>query len=91
MMRRNHEFFCSDALSPGFRPWVEMTCNMQQEGVWLVLLPHPASRVRSPVLPCVEAPLGESVVPLADAGGEKPTGAYVLLADAGGRKTHGCR
>ena len=84
MMRRNHEFFCPGALSPGFRNWVEMTRNMQQEGVGLVLPPRPASLVRSPVLPCVEAPLGESVVPLADAGGEKPTGAAVLLADAGG-------
>ena len=62
MMRRNHEFFCSGALSPGFRNWVEMTRNMQQEGGGLVLLPRPASLVRSPVLPCVEAPLGESVV-----------------------------
>ena len=26
MMRPNHEFFCSVALSPGFRNWVEMTC-----------------------------------------------------------------
>ena len=33
MMRPNHEFLCSVALSPGFRNWVEMTCNMQQEGV----------------------------------------------------------
>ena len=89
MMRRNHEFFCSVALSPGFRNWVEMTHNMQQEGVGLVLLPRPASLVRSPMLPCVEAPLGESVVPLADAGGEKPTGAAVLLADAGGEKPTG--
>ena len=89
MMRRNHEFFCSGALSPGFRNWVEMTRNMQQEGVGLVLLPRPASLVHSPVLPCVEAPLGESVVPLADAGGEKPTGAAVLLADTGGEKPTG--
>ena len=28
MMRLNHEFFCPGALSPGFRNWVEMTCNM---------------------------------------------------------------
>ena len=38
MMRLNHEFFCSVALSPGFRNWVEMTRNMQQEGVGLVLV-----------------------------------------------------
>ena len=63
MMRRNHESFCPSALSPGLRNWVEMTRNMQQEGVGLVLLPRPASLVRSPVLPCVEAPLGESDVP----------------------------
>ena len=44
-----------------------------------MLLPRPASLVRSPVLPCVEAPLGKSVVLLADAGGEKPTGAVVPL------------
>ena len=62
MMRPNHEFFCSVDLSPGFRNWVEMTCNMQQEGVGLVFLPRPASLVRAPVLPCAEAPLGESVV-----------------------------
>ena len=79
MMRRNHEFCSSVALSPGFRNWVEMTRNMQQEGVGLVLLPRPASLVHSPVLTCVEAPLGESVVLLADTGGEKPTGAAVLL------------
>ena len=56
-----------------------MTRNMQQEGVGLMLLPRPASRVRSPVLPCAEAPLGESAVLLADAGGEKPTGAAVCV------------
>ena len=72
MMRRNHEFFCPSALSPGFRNWVEMTHSMQQEGVGLVLLPRPASVVRSPVLPCVEAPLGESDVLLADAGANNP-------------------
>ena len=66
-----------------------MTCNMQQEGVGLVLLPRPASLVCSPALPCAKAPLGESVVLLADAGGEKPTGAAVLLADAGGEKPTG--
>ena len=53
MMRRNHVFICPSALSPGFRNWVEMTRDMQQEGVGLVLLPRPASLVRSPVLPCV--------------------------------------
>ena len=53
MMRRNHVFFCPSALSLGFRNWVEMTRNMQQEGVGLVLLPRPASLVRSPVLVCV--------------------------------------
>ena len=89
MMRQNHEFPCSVALSPGFRNWVEMTRNMQQEGVGLVFLPRTASLVRSPVLPCVEAPLGESGVLLADAGGEKPTGAAVLLAGAGGEKPMG--
>ena len=61
MMRPNHEFFCSVALSPGFRNWVEMTRNMQQEGVGLVLLPRPASLVRAPMLPCSEAPLGVCV------------------------------
>ena len=75
MMRPNHELCCSVALSPGFRARVEMTRNMQQGGVGFVLLPRPASLVRSPVLPCVEAPLGESVVLLAGAGREKPTGA----------------
>ena len=84
-MRRNHEFLCPSALSPGFRNWVEMTRNMQQEGVGLVLLPRPASLVLSPVLPCLEAPLGESDVPLAYAGGERPTHAAVLLADAGAK------
>ena len=72
MMRPNHEFFCFVALSPGFRNWVEMTCNMQQEGVGLVFLPRPASLVRAPVLPCEEAPLGESVVLLADVGAKNP-------------------
>ena len=72
MMRPNHEFFCSVALSPGFRNWVEMTCTMQQEAVGLVFLPRLASLVRAPVLPCAEAPLGESVVLLADAGAENP-------------------
>ena len=67
MIRPNHECCCSVALSPGFWNWVEMTRNMQQEGVGLVLLPHPASLVRAPVLPCSEAPLGESGVLLADA------------------------
>ena len=52
MMRPSHEFFCFVALSPGFRNWVEMTRNMQQEGVGLVFLPrlHPRS-----VLPCFPA------------------------------------
>ena len=71
MMRRNHEFFCSGALSPGFRNWVELTRNMQQEGVGLVLLPRPASVVRSPVLPCVEAPLGVHCA-VGGRGGENP-------------------
>ena len=71
MMRPNHGFFCSVALSLGLRPQVEMTCNMQ-EGVGLVFLPRPASLVRAPVLPCAEAPLGESVVLLADAGAKNP-------------------
>ena len=79
MMRPNHEFFCSVALSPSCRNWVEMTCNMQQEGAGLVLLPRPASLVRSPALPCAEAPLGESAVLLTDAGGEKPAGVCVCV------------
>ena len=72
MMRLNHEFWCSVALPPGLRNWVEMTRNMQQEGVGLVLLPHPASLVRAPMLPCAEAALGESGVLLADAGLRNP-------------------
>ena len=79
MMRRNHEFFGPSALSPGFRNWVEMTRNMQQEGVGLVLLPRPASLVRSPVLPCVEAPLAGSDVPLADAGAKNPRAPLELM------------
>ena len=66
-----------------------MTCNMQQEGVGLVLLPRPASLVHSPVLPCVEAPLGESVVLLADAGGENPTGAAGAHVLGGGERGWG--
>ena len=46
MVRPNHEFFCSVALSPGFRRWVEMTRNMQQEGVGLMLL-HARARARA--------------------------------------------
>ena len=72
MMRLNHEFRCSVALSPGLRNWVETTRNMQQEGVGLVLLLRLASPVRSPVVPCAEAPLGESGVLLADAGVRNP-------------------
>ena len=68
MMRLNHEFWCSVALLPGLRNGVEMIRNMQQEGVGLVLLPHPASLIRAPVLPCAEAPWGECGVLLADAG-----------------------
>ena len=41
---------------------------MHQEGVASVLLPLPASCFRAPVLPCVEAPLGESIVLYAVAG-----------------------
>ena len=89
MMRPNHEFFCPSALSPGFRNWVGMTCNMQQEEVGLVLLPRPASLVRSPVLPCVEAPLGESALLLADAGGEKTTGAAGAHVLGGGERGWG--
>ena len=89
MMRPNHEFFCSVALLPGFRIWVEMICNIQQEGVGFVFLPRPASLFRASMLPCAEAALGESVVPLADAGGKKPMCAAVLLADAGGEKPRG--
>ena len=72
MTRPNHEFCCSVALSPGFRNWVEMTRNMQQEGVGFVLLPRPATLVRAPVLPCAEAPLGESGVLSADTGVRNP-------------------
>ena len=72
MMRPNHEFLGSVALSQGFRNWVEMTHNMQQEAVGLVFLPCPASLVRAPVLPCAEAQLGESSVLLADAGVKTP-------------------
>ena len=79
MMRPNHEFWCSHALSPGFRIWVEMTRNMQQEGVGLVFLPRPASLVRAPVLPCSEAPLGESSVLLADAGVRNPRVPLALM------------
>ena len=46
MMRLNHEFCGPSALSPDFRNWIEMTRNMQQEGLGLVLLPRPASLVR---------------------------------------------
>ena len=53
---------------------VETPANMQQEGLVSVLLPHPASLVRASVLPCVEAPMGESTMLLADAGAG-PTGA----------------
>ena len=49
------------------RNWVEMLANMQQEGAVSALLPHP-SRLRLTVLPCVEAPLGESTVLFAIAG-----------------------
>ena len=48
MMQPNHEFFCSVALSPRFRNWVVMTCNMQ-EAVGLVFLP----RARACVCVCV--------------------------------------
>ena len=52
MMRPNYEFCCSVALLPGFRNWVEMTRNMQQEGVGLCsyCVPHPWA-----VLPCFPA------------------------------------
>ena len=36
MMRPTHEFWCSVALPPGLRNWVEMARNMQQEGVGCV-------------------------------------------------------
>ena len=83
MMRPNHEFWCSVALSPGFMNWPEMTRNMQQEGVGLVFLPCPASLVRAPVLPCAEAPLGESGVQLADAGVRNPQVPLELMCWAG--------
>ena len=41
---------------------VEVARNMQQEGVASVLLPLLTSRFCAPVLPWVEAPLGESIV-----------------------------
>ena len=59
---------------------VETLANMQQEGVVSVFRPHPASLARASVLPCVEAPMSESTVLLADAGAV-PTGsagAHVL-------------
>ena len=89
MMRPNYEVCCSVALSPGFRNWVEMTRNMQQEGVGLVVLPRPASLVRAPVLPCAEAPLGESGVLLADVGVRKPTGAAGAHVLGGGGRGWG--
>ena len=89
MMRPNHESYCSIALSPGFKNWVEMTHNMQQEGPGLVVLPRPASLVRAPVLPCSEAPLSESGVLLADVGGEKPTGAARAHVLGGGERRGG--
>ena len=42
-----------------------------------MFLPRPASLVRAPVLPCAEAPLGESVVLLADAGAKNPSLTYI--------------
>ena len=53
--------------------------HMQQEGVVPVLLPHPASRLRAPVCPCVEAHLGESTVLSAVAGAWSPQAALELL------------
>ena len=41
---------------------------MQQEGVAFVFLPQVASHIRASVLPCVEAPMCESTVLVADAG-----------------------
>ena len=76
MMRLNHKFRCSVALSPSFRNWVEMTRNKREWSSSSFSVPHP-------VLPCVKAPLGESDVLLTDAGDEEPTGAAVLLADTG--------
>ena len=60
-----------------------MTRKMQQEGVGLVLLPHPASLVGAPVLPCTEAPLGESGVLLADAGVRNPRVPVELMCRQG--------
>ena len=85
MVRPNHEFSCSVAPSPGFKNRVEMTCNMQQEGLGFVFLPLPASLVRAPVLPCVGAPPGESSVLLADTGA-KPTGTAGAHVPGGGKK-----
>ena len=73
-------------LSPGFKNWVAMTRNMRQEGVGLVFLLRPASLVRAPVLPCATAPLGESGVPLADAGVKNPRVPLELMCWEGVKK-----
>ena len=54
-----------------------------------MFLPRPASLVCAPVLSCAEAPLGESVVLLADAGGEKSTGAAGAHVSGGGERGWG--
>ena len=72
-MQSNHKSLCSGrSCVLGCRNWVKITRNMQQEGVASLLLPLPASRFRAPVLPCVEAPLSESTVLNAVAGGCYP-------------------
>ena len=50
------------------RNWVETLADMQQEGVASMLILQPASPVRASVLPCVEAPMSESIVLSADVG-----------------------
>ena len=88
MLRPNHEFLCSVALSPGFTNWVEMTRNMQQEGVGLVLLPRPASLV-----PCFPArrPHWASLLCCRRTRGAKNPQCRCAVGGRGGRKTHGCR
>ena len=53
--------------------------DMQQEGVVSVLIPHPAPRCRAFMLPCVEAPMGESTVLSAAAGGWSPQAPLELM------------
>ena len=60
------------------RNWVETLADMQQEGVAAVLLPRPTSYLHVRVLPCVEAPMGESTLLPAVAGAHGSAGALVL-------------